>query len=60
MTARLAWDNVLDQVVAIRAGYLVTNDTALDKDCSRWIELVRRQSSNAHGLIRGIGVVGWL
>lgn len=61
MTARLVWDNVRDQVVSTPAGYLVFDDTVLDKDFSHRIELVRRQySGNAHGLIRGIGVVSCL
>ena len=34
------------------------DDTVLDKDSSFKIELVRKQySGNAHGLIKGIGVV---
>ena len=39
-------------------GYLVFDDTVIDKDFSQRIELVRRQySGNAPGLIKGIGVV---
>jgi hypothetical protein len=34
------------------------DDTIIDKDFSHKIELVRRQySGNAHGLIKGIGMV---
>ncbi|MEO6351496.1 MAG: hypothetical protein ABIO19_08755 [Burkholderiaceae bacterium] len=34
------------------------DDTNIDKDFSHKIELVRRQySGNAHGIIKGIGVV---
>lgn len=58
MTARLVWDNVRNQVVTTSAAYLVFDDTVLNKDYSRRIELVRRQySGNMHGLIRGIHVV---
>jgi hypothetical protein len=58
MTPRLIWDNVRDEIVTTPTGYLLFDDTVLDKDFSRQIELVRCQySGNAHGLIRGIGVV---
>jgi hypothetical protein len=58
MTPRLIWDNVRDQVMATPTGYLIFDDTVLDKHFSQRIEGVRRQySGNAHGLIRGIGVV---
>jgi len=58
ITPRLVWDNVRAQVVETERGYLVFDDTVLDKNYSSSIELVRRQySGNAHGIIRGIGVV---
>lgn len=58
MTPRLIWDNVRNEIVLTPAGYLIFDDTVLDKDFSREIALVRHQySGNAHGLIRGIGVV---
>lgn len=58
ITPRLVWDNVRSQVVETRRGYVVFDDTVLDKNYSSSIELVRRQySGNAHGVIRGIGVV---
>ena len=39
-------------------GYVVFDDTVIDKNFSHQIELVRRQySGNAHGVIKGIGVV---
>lgn len=57
-TPRLVWENVRGQVVPTPQGYLVFDDTVLDKNSSFEIELVRRQySGNAHGLIKGIGVV---
>jgi hypothetical protein len=58
ITPRLVWDNVRSQVVETERGYVVFDDTVLDKNYSHSIELVRRQySGNAHGVIRGIGVV---
>jgi hypothetical protein len=58
ITARLLWENVQGQVVPTERGYLVFDDTVLDKDYSHQIELVRRQwSGNAKAVIKGIGVV---
>jgi hypothetical protein len=61
LTSRMIWENVRAQVVTSALGYLVFDDSVLDKDHSHKIELVRRQySGNAHGLIKGIGVVNCL
>jgi hypothetical protein len=58
MTPRLVWENVAAQVVLTPQGYLVFDDTVLDKNYSRSIELVRRQwSGNEKAVIKGIGVV---
>lgn len=58
MTPRLVWENVSNDVKQVTGGYLLFDDTVIDKRFSRQIELVRRQySGNAHGVIRGIGVV---
>jgi hypothetical protein len=58
ITARLVWENVKSQVVTSRDGYVAFDDTVLDHNSAFKIELVRRQySGNAHGLIKGIGVV---
>ncbi|MGB9182015.1 MAG: transposase [Pyrinomonadaceae bacterium] len=58
ITPRLVWDNVRAQLVLTGRGYLIFDDTVLDKNYSHSIELVRRQySGNAHGVIKGIGVV---
>ena len=58
MTPRLVWENVRNDVKQVAGGYLLFDDTVIDKRFSRQIELVRRQySGNAHGVIRGIGVV---
>lgn len=55
---RLVWENVQAQVEQTPAGYVIFDDTVIDKDFSTRIELVRRQySGNAHGLVKGIGVV---
>ena len=58
ITSRLVWDNVRDQVVPTPQGYIVFDDTVLDKNYSSVIDLVRRQySGNAKAVIKGIGVV---
>jgi hypothetical protein len=55
---RLVWENIKDQVIRSAYGFLVFDDTVIDKNFSRRIELVRKQySGNAHGIIKGIGVV---
>ena len=58
MTSRLVWENVKGDVKQVAGGYLLFDDTVSDKRFSRQIEIVRRQySGNAHGIIRGIGIV---
>jgi len=58
ITPRLVWDNVEGQVIRSPHGYIVFDDTVLDKNYSFAIELVRRQySGNAHGVVKGMGVV---
>ena len=58
LTPRVVWDNVREQIELSNEGYIVFDDTIVDKNFSHSIELVRRQySGNAHGLIKGIGVV---
>ncbi|MEL7074662.1 MAG: transposase [Cyanobacteria bacterium J06582_2] len=58
ITPRLIWDNVESQLVLNESGYLIFDDTVLDKNYSFNIELVRRQySGNAKKVIKGIGVV---
>jgi hypothetical protein len=55
---RLVWENVKAQVVQTAYGFLVFDDTVIDKNFSKNIELVRSQySGNAHKVIKGIGVV---
>ena len=58
LSPKLTWENVQNQVVQTPKGFLVFDDTVVDKNYSHEIELVRRQySGNAHGVIKGIGVV---
>jgi len=55
---RLVWENVKGQVMQTPYGFLVFDDTVIDKNFSKSIELVRSQySGNAHKVIKGIGVV---
>jgi hypothetical protein len=55
---RLLWEHVRGQVIATPSGYVVFDDTVLDKNTSFAIELVRSQySGNAKAVIKGIGVV---
>jgi hypothetical protein len=43
ITPRLVWDNVRAQLVVSERGYVIFDDTVLDKNYSHSIELVRRQ-----------------
>ncbi len=58
LTPRLLWDNVKPVLQASQNGYVLFDDTVLDKRYSASIELTRRQySGNEHGVIRGIGLI---
>jgi hypothetical protein len=58
ITPHLVWENVKGQVVQVAEGYLVFDDTVVDKNFSSKMDLVRRQwSGDTHGVIKGIGVV---
>ncbi len=58
ITPHLVWENVEPYIVPCDDGYVIFDDTVLDKRHAFNIELVRRQySGNAHGVIKGIGVV---
>ena len=58
ITPRLIWKNVESQLILNESGYLIFDDTVLNKNFSFNIELVRRQySGNAKKVIKGIGVV---
>ncbi len=58
ITPHLVWENVKGQVEQSTEGYLVFDDTVVDKNFSFKMDLVRRQwSGDAHGIIKGVGVV---
>ncbi|YAG16740.1 Transposase IS4-like domain-containing protein [Nostoc sp. DSM 114161] len=58
LTPRLLWDNVKEVVEPDDNGYIIFDDSVLDKKYSEEIEIVRRQySGNEHGVVKGIGVV---
>jgi hypothetical protein len=58
ITPHLVWENVKGQVEQSPRGYMVFDDTIVDKNFSFKMELVRRQwSGDAHGVIKGVGVV---
>jgi hypothetical protein len=55
---RLVWEHVKDHIQVTPKGYVIFDDTVLDKRHAHKIALVRRQySGNAKGVINGIGVV---
>jgi len=57
-TPRQLWQQVRAEFVGSARGYVLFDDTVLDKRHSQRIELVRRQySGNAHAVIKGIGLV---
>jgi hypothetical protein len=57
-TPRQLWQRLKADITLSARGYIIFDDTVLDKSTSHKIELVRRQySGNAHGVIKGIGVV---
>lgn len=58
ITPRLVWENVASHIEQTPNGYVIFDDTVLDKNFSFSIDLVRRQySGNAHAIVKGIGVV---
>jgi DDE superfamily endonuclease len=61
LTANQVWEHAQRDIVVSPRGCIVFDDTILDKGHSHSIELVRRQySGNAHGIIKGIGLVNCL
>lgn len=61
LTPQLLWDNVKSLLSPSKQGYLVFDDTVLDKRYCRSIELTRRQySGTEHRVIRGIGLISGL
>lgn len=58
LTPSLLWENVQTLIQAIDEGYIIFDDTVLDKRFGENIELSRKQySGNEHRVIRGIGIV---
>ena len=61
MTPATVWEHVKGDIVFSPRGCIVFDDSVLDKNHSHSIEMVRKQySGNAHGLIKGIGMVNCL
>jgi hypothetical protein len=61
VTPEMIWEQVKDVIEADPDAFLVFDDSVLDKNHSHKIDMVRLQySGNAHGLIKGIGVVNCL
>ena len=55
---RMIWDQICSKITFSDRGYILFDDTVLNKEYSKKIEGVRYQySGNAHRVIRGIGVV---
>lgn len=58
LTPRMVWEQSCGGVIQSERGYLLFDDTVIDKSYSTSIEGVRWQySGNAHKVIRGIGLI---
>jgi len=58
LTPKLVWEHVQPDIDYSDNGYLLFDDTVIDKDSSNKIEGVRHQySGNCHDIVKGIGVV---
>lgn len=58
LTPQLVWEHTQGQIKTSEQGYIIFDDSVLDKNYSKHIEGVRWQySGNAHDIIRGIGLV---
>jgi hypothetical protein len=56
---KVIFDKALELIVFSPRGYLIFDDSVIDKNFSSKIEMVRKQwSGNAHKVIRGIGLIG--
>lgn len=54
----MVWEQAQADIVQSSDGFIIFDDTVIDKNYSKNIESVRWQySGNAHGIIRGIGLV---
>ena len=58
LTPRLLWEHVKTDLVADADGYLIFDDTVIDKRYAKKIALAKKQySGNAGGILNGIGIV---
>ena len=58
LSPRTVWEHVKDDVVQTGDGYVIFDDTVLDKRYAKEIALAKKQySGNAGGIINGIGIV---
>ena len=58
LTPRIIRDKALSEIPLSEYGFVLFDDTVVDKDFSFEIEMVRSQySGNAHDVIKGIGIV---
>lgn len=58
LSSKIIWEKSSKNIVFSRNGYIIFDDTVADKSFSFDIEIVRQQySGNAHGIIKGIGIV---
>ena len=58
LTPRMLWEHVKNDVVADPDGYLIFDDTVIDKRYAKKIALAKKQySGNAGGIINGIAIV---
>jgi hypothetical protein len=58
LSPRLIWEHAKAEIISDNNGYIVFDDSIIDKSHSKKIEGSRWQySGNAHGVIRGIGMV---
>ena len=58
LTPRMLWEHIKNDLVAEPDGYLIFDDTLIDKRYAKQIALAKKQySGNAGGIINGIGIV---
>jgi len=58
LSSRMLWEHAKHQVVLSENGFIVYDDTVLDKSYANAIDLARYQySGNSQEVINGIGVV---
>ena len=61
LTPNMLWEKTKEDIIYSANGCIIFDDTVLDHNHSRAIEIVRKQwSGNQHRVIRGIGVIGCL